>query len=151
MSFQLTYSIQSYYFSALRAKVANNLINNGVNQQTAYDHLYQYFPEDGNCWCFANKHFAPKGEPQDVYDELCKNFHQCLKCAELSDCSDPYNTNYTIDASLSSSFSYPGFAGGNLDTFDDVSDTMSVYSWDCNSQRLIKQAKQSRKWILPKV
>ena len=91
-------NIEGYFWPQFRTMAANSLIKDyNVDVITAYSTLYSEFPEQGNCWCYSTRFEAPRGSPKDDYDNICRMFHQCIRCSEYSlteRCVQPYLQEY---------------------------------------------------------
>lgn len=60
--------------------------------------LFSLIQEYG-CWCFLGpEHGSGHGKPQDVYDKICKDFHQGITCAKMNidNCSPETGVRYQI-------------------------------------------------------
>ena len=153
ISYSLTSSLSQSYWDNFRASLSNNLaiLETSLDPENIYSSVFNKIPHEGNCWCFSDKHnkLAKKGQPQDAYDEACKEFHSCLTCGSFK--SDVENegqitgnafgrrlgldTNFTIDVKNVDSLKFSTTKTfGFYDLFNyDGTDEMEVYSWSCSS------------------
>merc|ERR1712170_174579 len=75
------FNFTEYWWPAFRAHVADGLVHYyGFDEVTAYDYIFDNFPENGGCWCQGDRSNATKGPPPEhnPYDQICRDFHMCM-------------------------------------------------------------------------
>merc|ERR1711881_720015 len=60
--------------------------DNNCTVSTRLTHIWNY-----GCWCnFGTNLMTGRGPPKNGFDQICKNFQQCLRCAKLDGRTVPH-------------------------------------------------------------
>ena len=135
----VTSNLADTFWGAFRSSLANRLIlETTLSPDFAYQQIYNFFPENGNCWCYLDKHQAGKGATQGSYDQTCKEYHDCIHCGEFQGENAILNQGmdvaFTIDLVNLGQFtpSEDNFNFADLYNYDAATKSMTVNSWSCS-------------------